>query len=148
MERLPAAEFLLRCLADRRNRTRKTQRQSRERVVGVEHHLAAGEVGDGIPARRGAFERVLHLHADSETSAVARRRLDAQQAGVVFAERLLGLELHFDRFARLPAFERRLERLQQAAVAAVQMKVTGSELACSSEPCASYISIFTETTVS
>src|SRR5256886_9925567 len=118
MDPPPAAEFLLRCVADRRNRTRKTQRHSRERVVGVEHRLAAGEVGDGIPARRGAFERVLHLNADSETRAVARRRLDAQQAGVVFAERLLGLELRFDRFARLLAFERRLERLEQAAIAA------------------------------
>src|SRR5207237_68258 len=121
MERLPASEFLFRCLADRRNGTKKTQRHSRERMVGVQHRLAAGEVGDGIPARRGAFERVLHLHADPETRAVARRRLDAQQAGVVFAERLLGLELRFDRFAWLPAFERRLERFEQAAVAAVQI---------------------------
>src|SRR6267143_6331855 len=102
MERLPAVELLFRCLADCRNGTKKTQRHSRERMVGVEHHLAASEVGDGIRARRAAFERVLDLHADSETRAVARRRLDAQQVGVVFAERLLGLELHLDRFAWTP----------------------------------------------
>src|SRR6266850_2142759 len=49
--------------------------------------------------------------------------LDAHELRVVLAERLLGLELHLHGLAGLCSLERALERLEQAAVAAVQIGV-------------------------
>src|SRR6185436_4684220 len=92
-------------------------------MVCVEHDLAAGDVGDGVEAGI-----LLDLHADRDAVAVAFGGLDAQELGVVLAEGLLGLELQPDRLAGRLAFERALERLQELAVAAVQIGEIGAGL--------------------
>jgi hypothetical protein len=85
-------------------------------MVRVEHDAAARDIGHAI---EGLV--LLDLHADRDALAVAARGLDAQQLGVVLAERILGLELHLHRVARLAALQRVLELREQLAVAAVQV---------------------------
>src|SRR5687767_12730581 len=92
-------------------------------MVAVEHHLARADVGDRV--KTGIL---LDLHADGDALAVARRGLHPHQLRVVFAERLVGLELQADRFAGGFAFQRTLERGQQLAVAAVQVLEIGGGL--------------------
>ena len=94
----------------------EAQRHAGERMVGVEHHAAAGDVGHGKAA--AVF---LDLHADRDALAIAPERLDAQELRVVLAEGLLGLELQLHRLARALAFERLLERREHLAIAAVQV---------------------------
>src|SRR5690242_2787529 len=89
-------------------------------MVAVEHHAARRDVGDAVEAL--AF---LHLHADREALAIALGLLDADELRVVFAERLLGLELQLQRISRLLALQRALELVEQLAVAAVHVGELG-----------------------
>src|SRR5688572_13037004 len=81
-------DFLRRGRPDRNDVEDEAQRHAGERMIAVEHHLAAGHVGNGI-----APLVLLHLHADRDTLSVALDRLQAHQARIVLAEGLLRLEL-------------------------------------------------------
>ena len=85
-------------------------------MVGVHDDAAARDIGHGVHALV-----LLDLHADAEPLAVAAERLDPQELRIVFAERLLGLELQLHGFASALAFKRLLKRRQQLAIAAVQV---------------------------
>src|SRR5258705_3892024 len=89
-------------------------------MVAVEQHLAGGAVGARIDAL--VF---LHRHPRGDALAVALRRLEPHETGVVLAEGVVGLELHVNGFARRLSLQRALEALEQAAVAAVQVSGPG-----------------------
>jgi hypothetical protein len=85
-------------------------------MVAVEHHLAVRHIGDGVET--GVL---FHFHAGGDAFAVALGGLDAQEIGVVLAERVFGLELQLDRLAGCLALQGALEGGEELAVAAVQV---------------------------
>src|SRR6266853_1466285 len=98
------------------------ERHAGERMVGVEHDLVLGHVGDGedqvrVVADRGALE----THPGLEDLGKAAARLDSEKTFVVVAESILGLEAHFDAVVDLLAFESRLHHRKYVSVAAVQV---------------------------
>jgi len=91
-------------------------------VVGVEHHLVLGDVGDGEDPVVIAAERVaLETHAGLERPGKAAARLDSQQILVVLAESVLRLKPYFDAVLDSLALEGGLDRREDPAVAAVQI---------------------------
>src|SRR5512145_448632 len=92
-------------------------------MVAVENDFARGDICDSIKTRV-----LLHFHADGEARAVALSRFYAHQVRIVFAESLVGLELHAQRFARALALERVLERFEELAVADMEVCDVGSRL--------------------
>src|SRR5882762_7436478 len=98
------------------------ERHARKRMVGVEHDLVLGHVGDGEdPVRVVAARSTLEAHPDLEYLGKAAARLDSEKVFVVVAERILGLETHFDAVLDLLSFEDSLRRRKYVPVAAVQV---------------------------
>src|SRR5467141_3099718 len=98
------------------------ERHARKRMVGVEHDLVLGHVGDRedqvrVLTARGALE----THPDLEDLGKAAARLDPEKTFVVIAESILGLETHFDTVLDLLAFEGGLGRRKYVPVATVQV---------------------------
>src|SRR6266699_3006544 len=97
-------------------------RHAGERMVGVEHHFARGDVGDGEDqVFIAAARRALETHSGFERLGKAAARLDPEKILVVVAERFFRLQAHFDAVLDPPALERRLGRRKNIAVAAVQI---------------------------
>src|SRR6267143_3919273 len=93
-----------------------------ERMVGVEHDLVLGHIGDREDQVRVIIARgALETHPDLEDLGKAAARLDSEKTFVVVAESVLGLEAHFDAVFGLLAFESRLRHRKYVPVAAVQV---------------------------
>src|SRR5256885_13454218 len=98
------------------------ERHPRKRMVGVEHDLVLGHVGDREdPVRVVAARSTLEAHPDLEDLGKAAARLDPEKVFVVVAESILGLETHFDAVLDLLSFEGSLRRGKDVPVAAVQV---------------------------
>src|SRR3989440_671170 len=98
------------------------ERHAGERMVGVEHDLVLGHLGDGEDQARVVADRgALETHPDLEDLGKAPARLDSEKTFVVVAEGILGLEAQFDAVVDLLAFEGHLHHRKYVSVAAVQV---------------------------
>src|SRR6266853_6874121 len=98
------------------------ERHPGERMVGVEHDLVLGHVGDREDqVRVFAARRALETHPDLEDLGKPAARLDLEDTFVVVAEGILGLEAHFDAVIDLLPFESRLRHRKYVPVAPVQV---------------------------
>src|SRR5437667_10859015 len=98
------------------------ERHPGKRMVGVEHDLVLGHVGDREDQVRVVTARsALEAHSGLEDLWKAAARLDSQKIFVVVAESILGLEAHFDAILDTPAFEGGLGRRKYVPVAPVQI---------------------------
>ena len=117
-------DLLVGRLANVANDEREAQRDARERMVAVEDDVVGIDLGDGVDrvfgqvGGRRPWRRTFELRAGGDDPVwedVAR--LEEDEVGVVFAERVLGLEMQRRLVAGLVAGERFLDLLEQVLAA-------------------------------
>jgi hypothetical protein len=98
------------------------QGRTGQRVVAVDHHLVALDLGDGVDHLVVAvIGGALELHADLDALRKQRQALDPHQLGVVLAEGLLGQQLDLQPVADRLALQRLFEAGKDPVVAAMEV---------------------------
>ena len=99
------------------------QRNSRQWVIAIDHHLVISDVGNGEQTilALAILGAALELHADFNVFRKQLARFNRDQVGVIFAKCILGLQSYFKDIALGLALKFFFDTIEDAAVASVQI---------------------------